>query len=76
MNAATLLNDPQLRKSLGERGRSYAERNFDIAKISRAFEAVLRDATGRGASHRQPLEDFIGDATSSDDITDSVVVRE
>lgn len=39
--ARRLVSDPMLRAQLGSKARSYAERTFDIAKVSDAFEAVL-----------------------------------
>jgi colanic acid biosynthesis glycosyl transferase WcaI len=42
--ARRLVSDPLLRAQLGSKARSYAERTFDIAKISDTFEAVLLSA--------------------------------
>jgi colanic acid biosynthesis glycosyl transferase WcaI len=42
--ARRLVSEPLLRAQLGSKARSYAERTFDIAKISDAFEAVLLSA--------------------------------
>jgi colanic acid biosynthesis glycosyl transferase WcaI len=42
--ARRLISEPTLRAQLGRKARSYAERTFDIAKISDAFEAVLLSA--------------------------------
>jgi glycosyltransferase involved in cell wall biosynthesis len=43
--ARRLVSEPMLRAQLGSKARSYAERTFDIAKISEAFEAVLFSAS-------------------------------
>ena len=40
--AMTLLNDPGLRKSLAANGRAYAEKKFDIDKITDRFEAIIQ----------------------------------
>ena len=47
--ARRLVSEPLLRAQLGSKARSYAERTFDIAKISEAFEAVLLSASKRYA---------------------------
>jgi UDP-N-acetylmuramyl pentapeptide phosphotransferase/UDP-N-acetylglucosamine-1-phosphate transferase/glycosyltransferase involved in cell wall biosynthesis len=39
--AASLVNDPALRIDLGDRGRSYAESQFDILKIAHKFECLI-----------------------------------
>lgn len=39
--AATLLGDAARRRQLGDNGRRYAERQFDIDRIAARFEAVL-----------------------------------
>ena len=43
--ASTLRKDPALRESLGRNARAYAEREFDLAKITDRFEALFRKAT-------------------------------
>lgn len=43
--ARRLICEPILRAQLGSKARSYAERTFDIAKVSEAFEAVLLSAS-------------------------------
>ncbi len=47
--ARRLVSEPTLRAQLGSKARSYAERTFDIARISNAFEAVLLSASKRYA---------------------------
>jgi colanic acid biosynthesis glycosyl transferase WcaI len=47
--ARRLVSEPLLRAQLRGKARSYAERTFDIAKISEAFEAVLLSASKRYA---------------------------
>jgi len=48
LNAARRLRDnPQLRASLGANGRAYAERTFDIQRITDRFERVLLHSRGR-----------------------------
>ena len=39
--ARRLRDDPQLRQQLGGNGRAYAEKTFDIARITDKFESVL-----------------------------------
>jgi len=51
-NARSLFESSELRTRLGENSRSYAERNFDIEKITDRFETVLtkvvKSASKRG----------------------------
>jgi colanic acid biosynthesis glycosyl transferase WcaI len=47
--ARRLISDPSLRAHLGNMARSYAERTFDIAKITDAFENLLFLAYNRWA---------------------------
>jgi len=46
-NAKKLYADPALRSQLGANSRSYAERNFDIEKITDRFEAVFKAAAAK-----------------------------
>jgi colanic acid biosynthesis glycosyl transferase WcaI len=48
-DANLLLGDAALRTRMGQNGRQYAERVFDIEKISDKFLAVLRGARDRSA---------------------------
>jgi colanic acid biosynthesis glycosyl transferase WcaI len=48
--AQRLVSDAALRNQLGRNARSYAERTFDIAKITDAFEAVFYSARNPYAS--------------------------
>ena len=45
--AIRLLEDPELRQTMGARARAYAETAFDIARITIEFEAVLQQAVAR-----------------------------
>ena len=38
-----LLSDSAMARSMGERGRAYAENNFDITEVGSKFEALLRN---------------------------------
>jgi len=53
--AARLRADPDLRARLGANGRLYAERTFDIIRITDRFEAVLRDKCGTQGQGTDPL---------------------
>jgi len=43
-HAKKLLDDPPLRQTMGQAGRAYAERAFDIERIADQFETILRQA--------------------------------
>lgn len=45
--AERLTSDAALREGLGRNARAYAERTFDIERITDRFEGVIREATGR-----------------------------
>jgi len=46
-HARVLADDPLLRKSMGDKARCYAERDFDIDSITDRFESLLRQSTRR-----------------------------
>lgn len=46
-NARELSENADLRKTLGENGRRYAESTFDIHAISRRFESLFEDLVRR-----------------------------
>jgi glycosyltransferase involved in cell wall biosynthesis len=47
---ATLAADPARRGAIGARNRAKVERDYSIAQMADAFEAVLREALERGKS--------------------------
>jgi glycosyltransferase involved in cell wall biosynthesis len=53
--AARLRADPELRARLGANGRLYAERTFDIGRITDRFEAVLRERCATQDQRTVPL---------------------
>jgi glycosyltransferase involved in cell wall biosynthesis len=53
--AARLRADPGLRERLGANGRLYAERTFDIGRITDRFEAVLREKCATPDHRTAPL---------------------
>ncbi len=45
--AKRLADDPELRTSMGQAGRAYAEKAFDIEHIGQRFDEILRAAAGQ-----------------------------
>jgi colanic acid biosynthesis glycosyl transferase WcaI len=52
--AMRLRDEPNWRRQLGDNGRAYAARRFDIGSVTTAFEAVLRSARSRAAGEITP----------------------